>query len=205
MYLFRERNYRCAMLDKIILKGKEVQMSDDEFFAFCQANPDLNIERNAQREIIIMSPTGTKTGSINLKIAYQLEAWNEKIGAGIVFDSSTGFTLPDQSVKSPDASWLSMEKWKHLTPDQQEKFAPVCPEFVVEFKSKNDRLDDLQDKMKSWLENGAQLGWLIVPEEEKVYIYQADQEVRQHQVFRTTLPADPILPGFSLALSKLML
>ncbi len=192
------------MLDKIILRGKEVQMTDDEFFAFCQANADLNIERNAQREIIIMSPTGSKTGSINLKIAYQLEAWNEKEGAGIVFDSSTGFTLPDQSIRSPDASWLSMEKWKQLTPDQQEKFAPVCPEFVVELKSKNDRLDDLQAKMESWLQNGAQLGWLIVPEEEKVYIYEAGQEVRQHQGFQHQLAADPVLPGFRLNLSKLM-
>lgn len=193
------------MLDKIILKGKEVQMSDDEFFAFCQANPDLNIERNAQREIIIMSPTGTLSGHFNSYINAQLFQWNTKHQLGIVFDSSTGFTLPDQSVRSPDASWLSMQKWKQLTPDQQEKFAPVCPEFIVELKSKNDRLADLQDKMKSWLENGAQLGWLIVPEEETVHIYQAGQPIRQHQGFQTTLSADPVLPGFSLDLSKLRL
>jgi Uma2 family endonuclease len=193
------------MLDKIVLKGKEVQMSDDEFFAFCQANPDLNIERNAQREIIIMSPTGTLSGHLNSVINAQLYQWNAMQGSGIVFDSSTGFTLPDQSVRSPDASWLSMEKWKQLTPDQQEKFAPVCPEFVVELKSKNDRLGDLQVKMKSWLENGAQLGWLIIPEEAIVYIYQAGQPVRQHQDFQTTLSADPVLSGFSLDFSKLRL
>lgn len=192
------------MLDKIILKGKEVQMSDEEFFTFCQVNPDLNIERNANREIIIMSPTGSKTGAINLKIAYQLERWNEKEALGIVFDSSTGFTLPDQSVKSPNASWLPNAQWEKLTIEEQEKFAPVCPEFVVELKSKNDRLDDLQDKMESWLQNGAKLGWLIVPEEEIVYVYEAGKEARQHERFQTKLSADPILPGFALDLSKLL-
>lgn len=191
------------MLDKIILKGKEMQMSDDEFFSFCQANPDLNIERNAKREIIIMSPTNSSTGSVNLKIGYQLEAWNEKHGSGITFDSSTGFTLPDQSVMSPDASWLSLAKWQQLSQAQKEKFAPVCPEFIVELKSKSDRLDDLQTKTESWLQNGAQLAWLIVPEEEKVYIYQAGQKVRQHKGFHSKLSADPVLPGFQLDLSKL--
>ena len=193
------------MLDKIILKGKEVQMSDDEFFAFCQANPELNIERSPQREIIIMTPTGSISGFINSKISLQLGAWNEKKGRGLVFDSSTGFTLPDQSVRSPDASWLSLEKWKQLTPEQQEKYAPVCPEFVVELKTKNDRLDDLQAKMESWLQNGVLLGWLIVPEKETVYIYEADKPVRQHKGFHEKLPADPVLPGFKLDLSKLSL
>ncbi|WPP52704.1 Uma2 family endonuclease [Catalinimonas niigatensis] len=191
------------MLDKIVLKGKEMQMSDDEFFSFCQANPSLNIERNAKREIIIMSPTNSSTGSISLKIGHQLESWNEQHGSGITFDSSTGFTLPDQSVMSPDASWLSLAKWQQLTQAQKEKFAPVCPEFIVELKSKSDRLNDLQAKMESWLQNGAQLAWLIVPEEERVYIYESGQIVRQHQGFQTQLSADPVLPGFQLDLAKL--
>ncbi len=191
------------MLDKIVLRGKELQMSDDEFFSFCQSNPDLNIERNAKREIIIMSPTNASTGSINLKIAYQLEAWNERHGLGIAFDSSTGFTLPDQSVKSPDASWLSMDKWKQLSQSQKEKFAPVCPEFVVELKSKTDRLSELQAKMESWLQNGAQLGWLIVPENERVYIYQTGQPLQLHNDFDSKLSAGPVLPGFQLDLAKL--
>jgi Uma2 family endonuclease len=193
------------MLDKIILKGKEVQMSDDEFFAFCHANPELNIERNPQREIIIMTPTGSVSGFINIKIAHQLETWNEENKLGLVFDSSTGFTLPDQSVKSPGASWLSLEKWRQLKAEQQEKFAPVCPEFVVELKSKNDRLEDLQAKMESWVENGAQLGWLIVPELATVYIYAAGQPMREHKGFHDKLSANPVLPGFSLDLSKISL
>lgn len=192
------------MLDKIILRGKEVQMSDEEFFAFCQANPDLNIERNADREIIIMSPTGTLSGKFNAEIIAQLHNWNAQHSLGVVLDSSTGFTLPDQSVKSPDASWLSNEQWEKLSMEEQEKFAPVCPEFVVELKSKNDRLDDLQAKMESWLQNGAKLGWLIVPEEEAVYIYEAGKEVHLHQGFQTKLSADSILTAFALDLSKLL-
>lgn len=193
------------MLDKIILKGKEVQMSDDEFFAFCQANPELNIERSPQREIMILPRAGTIFGYFKSNIGAQICRWNEQNNTGLVFDSSTGFTLPDESVKSPDASWLSLNKWKQLTSEQQEKFAPVCPEFVVELKSKNDRINDLQKKMESWLDNGVQLGWLIVPEEETVYIYQLGQSVRQHKGFQAKLSADPVLPGFKLDLSKLSL
>lgn len=100
------------MLDKIILKGKEVQMTDEEFFSFCQSNPELNIERNSKREIIILSPTGSKSGNLNIKIGTQLENWNEKKNLGVVFGSSTGFTLPDDSVRSPDASWVSGENEK---------------------------------------------------------------------------------------------
>lgn len=193
------------MMDKIILKGKEMQMSDDEFFSFCQANPDLNIERNAQREIIIVSPNGSISGNINAGINAQLYLWNEKNKLGITFDSSSGFTLPDQSVKSPDAAWLLLEKWQQLSEKDQEKFAPVCPEFVVELKSKHDRLDDLQEKMKSWIQNGAQLAWLIDPESEIVYVYQTDQEMAMHQDFNVPLSAEPVLPGFILDFGRLRL
>jgi Uma2 family endonuclease len=193
------------MMDKIILKGKEMQMSDDEFFSFCQANPDLNIERNAQREIIIMSPTGSISGNINAGINAQLYLWNEKNKLGITFDSSTGFTLPDQSVKSPDAAWLSLEKWQKLSSEEQEKFAPVCPEFVIELQSKSDRLEDLQEKMISWIQNGTQLAWLIVPETETVYIYQVGQTMRTHHNFEIPLSAEPVLTGFVLDFSKLHL
>ena len=191
------------MLDKIILKGEQVQMTDDEFFSFCQANAGLNIERNAQREIIIMSPTGSLSGNLSSKINAQLFNWNEQTGYGLVFDSSTGFTLPDGSVLSPDASWLSLEKWRALSEDEKKRFAPVCPEFVVELRSDSDRLSDLQQKMESWLQNGAQLAWLIVPEDEIVFIYQSEKEVQEHSGFDAALPAGDILPGFALQLTKL--
>jgi len=191
------------MLDKIILKGEQVLMTDEEFFDFCQANAELNIERNAQREIIIMSPTGSLSGNFNSIINAQLHIWNEMVRAGIVFDSSTGFTLPDGSVLSPDASWLSTAKWQALSDTDKRRFAPVCPEFVVELKSDSDQLADLQQKMESWLKNGALLGWLIVKEEEKVYIHRAGKSMLAHQGFDLDLSADPVLPGFGLKLSKL--
>ncbi len=193
------------MLDRVVLKGSEVQMTDAEFLRFCQDNRDLNIERNAQREIIIMSPTYASTGSINSKILFQLEAWNERHQLGLGFDSSAGFTLPDGSMRSPDASWMTLAKWQQLSEDEKESFAPVCPDFVLELKSKTDRVADLQEKMKSYLANGARLGWLVVLEEETVHIYQPEQAVRQHSDFSTPLSGDPVLPGFHLDFSKLKL
>ncbi len=193
------------MLDKITLRGLEEQMTNEEFFSFCQANRDLKIERNAQREIIIMSPTYTSTGFINNKVLYQLEAWNEQHQLGVTFDSSTGFTLPDGSVRSPDAAWLSLEKWHQLTEAEKEQFAPVCPEFIVELKSKTDRLVDLQEKMENWIKNGVQLGWLIALDEKTVYIYSRNQAVQQHEDFNSDLSAAPVLPGFALDFSRLKL
>ncbi len=180
-------------------------MTDAEFLRFCQDNRDLNIERNAQREIIIMPPTYTNTGFINVRIASQLDTWAQKNQSGITFDSSAGFTLPDGAVRSPDASWMTLAKWQQLSEDEKESFAPVCPDFVLELKSKSDRVADLQEKMKDYLANGAQLGWLLVPEEERVYIYQPEQAVRQHSDFSTPLSGDPVLPGFRLDFSKLKL
>ena len=180
-------------------------MTDAEFFRFCQDNRDLNIERNAQREIIIMSPTSSKTGSASLRIASRLDVWSEQSQLGIAFDSSTGFTLPDGSMRSPDASWMTPEKWEALTETEQESFAPVCPDFVLELKSKTDRLQDLQEKMESYIANGAQLGWLVVLEEETVDVYQPGQPVRQHTDFSQPLVGDPVLPGFQLDFSKLKL
>lgn len=190
-------------MERIILKGPEIHLSDDEFFSFCQHNADLNIERKANQEIVIMSPTGSLTGFYNTKIIVQLELWNEQHQLGLVFDSSAGFTLPDGSVKSPDTSWLSIDKWKNLTSTQKEKFAPVCPEFIVELKSKTDSLSELKTKMRGWLANGTLLGWLIDPEKEITHIFQPNSEEVTVAGFDQTLSGDPILPGFTLQLAKL--
>ncbi len=127
-------------------------MTDAEFLRFCQDNRDLNIERNAQREIIIMSPTHTSTGFVNLRIATQIDVWTQQSQLGIAFDSSAGFTLPDGSMRSPDVSWVALQRWQQLTEAQKEGFAAVCPDFVLELKSKTDRLSDLQEKMESYVE-----------------------------------------------------
>lgn len=180
-------------------------MSDDEFFEFCQQHPELRIERSAQHEILIMSPTGSRSGKRNARLNGQLYQWfniNQQLGE--VFDSNTGFTLPDGSVLSPDASWVSAAKWNALTTEQQDKFAPVCPEFVVELKSATDSLKTLQAKMLDWLRNGARLAWLLAPETETAYLYRPGQpEPETVQGFDNELSGEAVLPGFRLRLAEL--
>ncbi|GAB2464260.1 hypothetical protein GCM10011375_16400 [Hymenobacter qilianensis] len=190
----------------ILLGGSYLErMTDDEFFDFCQQHPDLRIERTANHEIVIMSPTGSRSGKRNARLTFLLGKWCEQHSQlGEYFDSNTGFTLPDGSVLSPDASWVSAAKWNALTVEQQDKFAPVCPEFVVELKSATDSTKTLQDKMLNWLSNGAQLAWLIVPETETAYIYrpgQSDPDVVQG--FDNELSGETVLPGFRLRLTEL--
>ncbi|WP_230471198.1 Uma2 family endonuclease [Hymenobacter jejuensis] len=180
------------------------KMSDDEFFDFCQLNSDLRIERTANREILIMSPTGSRSGKRNARLNGQLYTWFITAKTGEIFDSNTGFTLPDGSMLSPDASWVSAAKWNALTTEQQDKFAPVCPEFVVELKSASDSIKTLQAKMLDWLRNGAQLAWLLVPETETAFIYRLGQpEPEVVQGFDNELTGENILPGFRLRLAEL--
>ncbi|UPL50811.1 Uma2 family endonuclease [Hymenobacter sublimis] len=180
-------------------------MSDDEFFDFCQLNSDLRIERTANHEILLMSPTGSRSGKRNARLTGQLYSWYAQHSQqGEVFDSNTGFTLPDGSVLSPDASWVSAAKWNALTTEQQDKFAPVCPEFVVELKSSSDSTKTLQAKMLDWLRNGAQLAWLIVPETETAYLYRPGQpEPELVQGFEKEISGEAVLPGFRLRLAEL--
>ena len=138
-----------------------VQMTDEQFYEFCQANRDLRIERTARGEVIIMPPAFSDTGNRNFHIAAQLWNWAEQDGTGIGFDSSTGFTLPNGATRSPDASWIKLEHWNALTEEQKASFAPICPDFVIELRSSSDTLSSLQDKMQEYIANGASLGWLI--------------------------------------------
>ena len=178
------------------------RMTDDEFFEFCQLNRDLRIERTAQGEIIIMPPTGWKTGSRNAKLTTQLTLWAERDGTGVVADSSTGFNLPNGAERSPDAAWVRRSRLAMLTDEQKEKFLPLCPDFVIELRSSTDRLNDLRDKLAEYLANGAQLGWLIDPQEQRVYIYRphCEAECLEHPV---EISGDPVLPGFVLDLRKI--
>ncbi|MCC2544956.1 Uma2 family endonuclease [Hymenobacter sp. BT175] len=192
--------------DIITLRGPVLAgMSDDQFFEFCQQHPELRIERSAQHEILIMSPTGSRSGKRNARLNGQLYIWwTQHQDLGEIFDSNSGFTLPDGAVLSPDASWVSAAKWNALTPEQQDKFAPVCPEFVVELKSSSDSPKTLQAKMLDWLRNGAQLAWLLVPETETAYIYRPGQsEPEVVHGFDIALSGEDVLPGFRLELREL--
>jgi Uma2 family endonuclease len=150
-------------------------LRDDELLEFCAANDPLRIERNPAGELIVMTPAGGKTGKAELYIGRELANWAEE-NRGTAFGSNTGFSLPDGSVRAPDAAWLSADKWDSLTPDQQSKFIPFCPEFIVELRSPSDSLTELEQKMSDWMSNSAQLAWLIDPLRKLAVIYRPGQE-----------------------------
>ena len=176
-----------------------IELSDDEFYQFCQLNRDLRIERTAEGEVIIMKPAGGEAGGRNLSVGALVWIWARQDRRGVAFDSSTGFTLPNGATRSPDASWVRQERLAQLTAAEKQKFLPLCPDFVVELRSPSDRVADLKDKMQEYIDNGAQLGWLLIPETRTVYIYQPDAAPLE-LVQPTALTGDPILPGFVLAL-----
>jgi Uma2 family endonuclease len=191
-------------METIVLKDRITsRMTDEEFFWFCQENKELRIERNSNLEITIMSPVTLLSGNHSGEVYRQFANWAVLNGTGVHFDSSTGFTLPDRSVLSPDASWISNKKWNALTEEDKDRFAPVCPDFVIEVRSKSDVLDDLKNKMTLWLKNGAQLAWLIDPREKKSFIYRPDKEVEViHRLDKKMMGEAPV-EGFVLDLSLL--
>ncbi len=179
-----------------------VQLTDEQFARLCQENPELRLELTAQQELVIMPPTGSKTGWRNSRITQRLANWAETDGTGLVFDSSTGFRLPNGAKRSPDGSWLRRERWEALTEVQQNGFAPLCPDFVVELRSQQDRLATLQEKMQEYLATGAQLGWLIDPLEKRVHIYRPKQSVETRDD-PASLNGEAVLPGFVLDVREL--
>ena len=180
----------------------ELQMTDEQFFEFCQINRGLRIERNKLGEISIMPPTGSETGNRNFNIALQLGIWAQQDSTGICFDSSTGFTLSTEAERSPDACWIKLDRWNTLSPQQQQTFAPICPDFIVELRSPSDHLKLLQEKMVEYMqEPGIQLGWLIDRQHRQVYIYRPGLKVECLDN-PDTISGDPVLSGFVLNLSK---
>ncbi|QRR01969.1 Uma2 family endonuclease [Dyadobacter sandarakinus] len=180
----------------VTLKMGEL-MSSEEFFQFCQMNDTLEFERDSHGNIILMSPTGSFTGNFNLRIAGLLFQWNEITQTGLVFDSSTGFTLPNGAVRSPDVSWVCNEKWDELSLEEQEQFAPVCPDFVIEIRSKSEDIKYLLDKMKEYMAHGASLGWLIDRFDNKIYVYRPTGCI-VHDSLNVALSGEDVLPGFTL-------
>ncbi len=176
-------------------------MTENEFFNFCQQNEILRIERDEKGQIFIMAPTGSGTGNINLRIAAEIFFWNKIQKSGVAFDSSTGFTLPDNSVLSPDVSWMHNEKWNNISKKDKEKFAHVCPDFVIELKSKSDNMNYLKNKMLKWIKNGCALAWLINPENSTTFIYRKDGTVDKVSGLQNILSGEDILPDFELDLS----
>jgi Uma2 family endonuclease len=178
------------------------RLSDEQFTQLCSANRDLQFERTSTGELIIMPPTGGETGKRNSIINLELGIWNRQTQLGVVFDSSTGFKLPNGADRSPDASWIPLTKWNNLTPQEREKFLPLCPDFVIELRSPTDTLKTLQEKMLEYIDNGTRLGWLINPQDRQVEIYRVgqDKEVLDNPVM---LSGENVLPGFVLNLQTI--
>ena len=174
-------------------------LSSKDFVKLCEVNRDLRLERAATGEVIVMPPTTPWTGKKNGEVYGQLWLWNRQTGLGKTFDSSTGFTLPNGAVKSPDATWVSNERWNTLAEDEQQEFSRLSPDFVVELRSKNDTLKELQEKMREYIDNGVRLGWLIDPKTNKVEIYKPGQDVVLLNS-PTTISGEDVLLGFVLDL-----
>ncbi|MEL7354115.1 MAG: Uma2 family endonuclease [Cyanobacteria bacterium P01_A01_bin.116] len=183
--------------------GVQPVVSHEQFVAIAQANTDLRLELSAQGELSVMPPAGSNTGRRNLSLSQQLGNWvyqHESLGEG--FDSSAGFTLPDGSILSPDASWIERSRWESLTPEEQDSFAPICPDVAIELRSKTDRLQEAQSKMKDYIANGTKVAVLINPQQKTVELYRKNRDV---EVLENPSKVDlsESMPGFVLALDRI--
>jgi Uma2 family endonuclease len=179
-----------------------VPLSDDELFELCQVNRDLRIERTADGEIWVMPPTGGETGRQNASLNLQLGRWSELDGSGVCFDSSTGFILPNGAERSPDAAWVALPRWHALTAEDRAKFPPICPDFIIELRSRTDDVGKLQAKMEEYRACGARLGWLIDPVDRRVHVYRPGTEVEILDA-PATVSGDPVLRNFALDLRRI--
>jgi Uma2 family endonuclease len=177
-----------------------IELSDEQFYQLCRRNPDLRFERSATGELIIMSPTGSDTGNRNSEMNADLVNWNRRTKLGYVFDSSSGFKLPNNANRAPDLSWIRKDRYEALSKADRARFAPICPDFVMELMSPSDELKVVQAKMREYIANGAQLGWLINPEAKQVEIYRPGQEMELLEAPQT-LSGEDVLPGFELNLT----
>ena len=176
--------------------------TEKEFRRICQKYDGFRIEMSKEGVIEIMPPTGGDTGRFNSRITRKLDEWTEEQGKGESFDSSTLFELPNGAKRSPDASWVRHEIWEMLTPAERKAFPPLCPDFVIELRSPSDRLSALKTKMEEYVENGAQLGWLIDPEDCKVYLFRPNRSVECLER-PAELSGENVLPGFVLPVARL--
>jgi Uma2 family endonuclease len=178
------------------------KLNEEEFEQFCCENKDMRIELTKEGDLMVMPPTGGETGIRNFSLITQFGIWVEKDGTGYGFDSLTLFTLPNGAKRSPDLSWIKKERWEALTKKERKKFSPICPDFVVELRSETDSLKTLQEKIEEYIENGAQLGWLIDPIKKKVYVYRpnVDVEILDNP---QTVSGEPLLKGFELNVQKI--
>ncbi|TRV46343.1 MAG: Uma2 family endonuclease [Microcystis panniformis Mp_MB_F_20051200_S9] len=184
----------------VILNLDTVNLTDEQFYRLCQVNPDWQLERNVQGELIVMPPVGGISGNREADFISLLWLWNRQTGLGKVFSSATIFRLPNGGDRAPDAAWVSLTRWQALSREEQEKFPPICPDFVIELRSRSDSLPEIQAKMQEYLHSGLRLGWLVNPQQQQVEIYRPQQPVAIMEL-PANLSGEDVLPGFSLFIS----
>ena len=200
--LTRTRVERAADTLPIVLKlSPVIELTEEQFLAFCEMNHEARIERTAEGELEIMPPAGMYTGSKELDIGAQLRSWARRDGSGIAFGPSSGFTLPNGAVRGPDAAWITKTRLTELTTEDKRGFGHICPDFVIELRSQSDSLRVIQAKMDEYMENGARLGWLIDPQNRRIYVYRPNSEI---EILESpeSVSADPELKGFTLNLEE---
>lgn len=185
----------------INLNGLIAKITDNEFFELCRNNADLRMEMTKEGDLIIMPPTGGETSGYNFDLVLDFGSWVRRDGTGKGFESNAMFVLPNGAKRMPDMSWIKLERWNQLTDTQKKSFPPICPDFVVELRSPSDSLQDLKDKMTEYIENGAQLGWLIDPIQKKVFVYRPGSEPEEFDN-PASISGDPLLKGFTLDLKS---
>lgn len=190
----------ALMLDVSAIGG----LTDDELFALCTSNKMLRIERTKDGEIMFMELKGANTSIRSVKTTSQLVSWKRRYGNGVVFAANTGFRLSSGAMRSPDAAFIQKARWDKLPKEEQEKFPPLCPDFVIELRSQNDDIAALQKKIREeWIANGCRLAWLIDPFEEVVYVYRQDGSTLEVRGFDNTVSGEDVLPDFVLELKGL--
>lgn len=185
----------------ITLNLNTVDLSDEQFYHLCRANENWKLERTPEGELVIMSPVGGVSGNREADLITDLNIWNRQMRRGKVFSSSTIFRLPNGGDRSPDAAWVSLERWETLSVEEQERFPPIYPDFVIELRSRTDRLASLQAKMQEYLKSGLYLGWLINPQDQQIEIYRPQKAVEIVQL-PACLSGENVLTGFELNLSQ---
>jgi Uma2 family endonuclease len=189
-------------LESIALNLSHIRFTDEQFYQLCLHNPERSFELTAEGELIIMAPVGGGSGKREASIISQLYHWNEQTGKGEVFSSSTIFKLPLGGKRSPDVAWVERSRWEALTPEEQEEFPPLAPDFVIELRSRTDILADLQSKMVEYRDNGVRLGILINRQDQQVELYRPGQAINVLQS-PTRVNCEDVLPGFSLNLARI--
>lgn len=179
------------------------RMTEDDFWEFCQRNPDVRAEREADGTVILMAPSGSDTDSSNAELTIDLGTWNRSLPTpGKVFGPSAGFTLPNGATRAPDASWIAHDRWAAVPVALRDKFAPICPDFVVEVLSPSDTVAETRRKMEEYIANGARLAWMIDRKNHRVHVFRPGED--EHTIDTPSrMTGDPELTGLSVDMSRI--